>query len=224
MPGREIPLVTGEYYHVLNRGVNSVPTFSTSKDYLQFLFSLEYYNFTSPPVRLSRFKVMPRPEKEDLLDQLRSNSAKYVELLAYTLMPNHFHLLLRQIKDGGISKFTGKLVNSYTRYFNTIHHRTGPLFQGKFKAVLVESEEQLIHLSRYIHLNPFVSSVVKKDQLEAYLWSSLSEYLTGKAQRCEINTVMNSFKNSEAYRSFVFDHADYAARISIVKHLALENE
>ena len=83
-------------------------------------------------------------------------------------MPNHFHLLLKQTIDNGISHFLSKFTNSYTKYFNTKYNRVGPVFQGVFKSVHIESDEQLMHLSRYIHLNPVVSAVVEKQNLLSY--------------------------------------------------------
>lgn len=105
-------------------------------------------------------------------------------------MPNHFHLLLQQIRDGGITEFISKLTNSYTRYFNIRNKRIGPLFQGEFKAVHVETDEQLIHLSRYIHLNPIVSYITKK--LESYQWFSYLEYL-GRAKTYRFSVGVNVF-------------------------------
>lgn len=93
-------------------------------------------------------------------------------------MPNHFHLLLKQTKENGISKLVANFQNSYTRYFNLKNERVGPLFQGVFKALRVKTDEQLIHVSRYIHLNPYSSSVIKSfEELKRYPWSSVEEYL-----------------------------------------------
>jgi len=215
MSGRELPLVTGEYYHTFNRGVARLPTFLDDRDYKQAMLSLSYYQFVHPPIKLSRYKSLPRVEKDKLLESMNQSNQKLAQIISFVFMPNHFHLLLKQNIDDGISKFISQFSNSYTRYFNTRHSRPGSLFQGTFKAVHVESEEQLLHLSRYIHLNPYVSAVVKKDQLATYPWSSYPDFLQGKSQ-------LPGFKSLAAYESFVSNHADYARELEIIKHLTMD--
>jgi putative transposase len=80
-------------------------------------------------------------------------------------MPTHIHLVLRQLKDGGISKFMSNILNSYSRYFNIKHNRKGPLWEGRFRKVLVGSDEQLLHLTRYVHLNPVTACLVDKPKI-----------------------------------------------------------
>jgi len=139
-------------------------------------------------------------------------------------MPNHFHFLLRQETDGGISKFLSQFLNSYTRYFNTKNERVGPLFLEDFKNVLVESEEQFLHLSRYIHLNPFSSSVVSSlENLYTYEWSSLSEYIGGSEDYiCDKEMIMNYFKTKESYKKFVSDRADYQRELKQIENLLID--
>lgn len=136
-------------------------------------------------------------------------------------MPNHFHLLLKQTSDNGISKFMGKTLNSYTRYFNTLNKRVGPLFQGAFKAVRIKTGEQLLHISRYIHLNPYVSNIVKDPSL--YKWSSFNAYADGRANtNTNKKIVLELFKNSREYVNFVLDHSEYARELERIKHLVFE--
>lgn len=158
------------------------------------------------------------------MDSLRQENDKLVELICFCLMPNHLHLLLSQKKDNGISKFMANLQNSYTRYFNTKHERIGPLMQGQFKAVLIEDDEQLLHVSRYIHLNPYSSFIVKDlTDLEKYPWSSLPEYLgIVSTSICNKQVILSYFKSVEDYKKFVFDQADYQRKLEKIKHLILE--
>ena len=137
-------------------------------------------------------------------------------------MPNHFHFLLKQIAENGISIFVSKFTNSYTKYYNTKRSRTGPMFQGVFKSVYVESDEQLIHLSRYIHLNPVASVIIKDAELLSYPWSSLRDYLRGKPSLLYIEPVLNHFSSSNDYKNFVLDRIDYAKQLEQIKHLTLE--
>ena len=222
MAGRNVPLEIGGYYHIYNRGVARLPTFSSTGDYRQAILSLSYYQYSKTPIKLSRYKSLPPDEKSKLLELLSHEDSKLVQIISFVLMPNHFHLLLKQIQNQGISKFVSQFTNSYTRYFNIKHSRPGSLFQGPFKAVCVESEEQLIHLSRYIHLNPYVSSVIKKSELLTYPWSSFPDYLKESSTLIDPTPILSHFKSSSDYQTFVLNHSDYAKELGIVKHLTLD--
>jgi len=226
MPGRETPLVTNEIYHVLNRGVASLPTFLDKNDFKRAIETMLYYQNQSPPLKYAKFLELSRERRQRLLGELKREKKVWVEILTYCLMPNHFHFLLKQVVDNGISKFVGQFANSYTRYFNTKHNRTGPLFQGKFKAKRVETEEQFVHLSRYIHLNPYSGGIIKtQKQLADYPFSSLKEFLdTSSFSVCNQEPLMASFKNRQTYREFVFNQADYQRKLELIKHLALEEK
>jgi putative transposase len=113
--------------------------------------------------------------------------------------------------------------NSYTRYFNKRHKRDGSLFLDQFKAVRVVSEQQLLHLSRYIHLNPYSSYVVKNFlELENYQWSSFPEYLGEKSGFCTTEVILSYFVSREKYKNFVLNQADYQRGLEIVKHLMFD--
>lgn len=137
-------------------------------------------------------------------------------------MPNHFHFLIKQLKEGGITEFISKLSNSYTKYYNTKHTRVGPLLQGEFKAVLVESNEQFIHLSRYIHLNPIASLLVKN--LKDFRWSSYEEYINNTHGICAKEEILNSFKTPQDYEQFVLDQVSYAQSLERIKHHLIDIE
>ena len=114
--------------------------------------------------------------------------------------------------------------NSYTRYFNVKHDRVGPLFQGKFKSVFIETEEQLIHLSRYLHLNPYTSGLVKEENgLINYEFSSLSDYVDGsKHGFIDTSLVLSHFERTSDYWKFVLSQRDYQRKLGIIKKLAIE--
>lgn len=224
MPGRITPLVDGETYHIFNRGIASQPTFLEKRDYQRALAALFYYQNSNLSLKYSKFITLAKEEREKLLKNLRVKEQFLVEIITYCLMPNHFHLLVTQVKEKGISTFIGNFTNSYTRYFNTKQERNGPIFQGKFSAVRMETEEQLWHVSRYIHLNPYTSYVVKTlEELENYPYSSFSEYL-GKLDLnfCKKEIVLSNFKNLTAYKQFIFDQADYQRGLANIKHLLFE--
>lgn len=223
MPGRELRFVTDEIYHTFNRGIEPFQTFTNEGDYRRALLTLELYHLATPPMKLSQLLSLDKGVQEQILNNIRQEEG-VVDILSFCLMPNHFHLLLRQKKDGGISKFMGDFQNSYTRFFNTKHERKGPLFLRPFKAVKIYSEQQLLHVSRYQHLNAHSASIVKSlEQLEGYPWSSLPEYL-GLTERdlCEKETILSHFKDISSYRNFIFDQADYQRSLEEIKHLIAE--
>lgn len=137
-------------------------------------------------------------------------------------MPNHFHLLLRQFKEGGIQEFISKVINSYTKYFNTKHDRVGHLFQGQFKSVAVDTNEQLVHVSRYIHLNPYVADLEK--HLDNYPHSSYVQFTKADIIGiCNTEPVLELFKDKVDYQQFVNDHTSYAVDIYRIKPLIAED-
>lgn len=225
MPGRKIPLITGQVYHIFNRGVAEQPTFLDKKDYQRALETAFFYQNLKTPLRYSYFIRLTRDRRLEILKKLREEKDYSVDIIAYCFMPNHFHFLLKQLKDTGISIYMSNLCNSYTRYFNTKRKRIGPIFQGKFKGVRIGTDEQLLHVQRYIHLNPYSSYVVKTlNELEDYQCSSLPEYLGLRDQEfCKKELVLKGhFRDTKTYRKFIFDQADYQRRLEQIKHLTLE--
>ncbi len=223
MPGRKFPLITQEYYHVYNRGIDHRPTFTTKKEYERATMALEYYIYEKPPLKLSRYIRLSGSRYHDVSNSLTKRS-KLVRLYAYCLMSNHFHILVEQLIENGIAKFLSNFQNSYTRYFNTRHKRDGSLFLDQFKAVHIETDEQLLHLSRYIHLNPYTGSLVKSlEKLEKYSWSSFPDYL-GNRQNGQVETsfVTANFRNLREYKHFVLNQANYQKELKLIEHLTFE--
>lgn len=213
MAGREEELVTGEYYHIFNRGVAKQLTFITTRDFNQAMLCKDYYQFQKPPIKLTRYKDLTETEKTKVRLKMELGD-KLVEIVCFVFMPNHFHFLLRQIAEEGISKFMSLFGNSYTKYFNKANNRVGPVFQGVFKSVLVESEQQILHLSRYIHLNPYASSTISKLELESYPWSSYPRFT---------REPFPFYRNQKhSYRDFVLDHSDYARELKSIQHLCVD--
>lgn len=222
MPIRFTPLVNDQYYHLYNRGVAYQPTFSSNRDYERFILCLSYYRFNNLPFRLSKLLQISKEERQRILANLEATHDLVVDLIAFCLMPNHIHLLVKQVADGGISKFMRQVADSFTRYFNTKYQRVGPLFQGAFKAVRIETDEQLLHVSRYIHLNPLTSYLVREEHFIDYPWSSLKDYLGKDSKLVNPKIVLSNFKVSNDYLKFVMDQADYGKELEKIKHLALE--
>lgn len=212
MPIRTIPLVNGQFYHIYNRGVEKRRVFENRRCYTRFLQAIKYYQLTGPKPKFSNsFNntfFHPDPDK------------KIVDVISYCLMPNHFHLLIKQMTEGGISEFVSKLINSYTKFYNVKYNRVGPLFQGQFKAVLIESDEQFIHVSRYIHLNPIASFLV--NDLDDYEWSSYREYTDNSKGICAKEEILGFFKDPKSYKKFCLDQIEYAQTLELIKHQLID--
>lgn len=219
---RGVVLATGYVYHIYNRGVERRQIYSDSREYARFLDTMQYYQYSNPVIRYSKYLQQPIDVRKNILDGLRTQP-KIIDLYAYCLMPNHFHLLVRQERDRGISQYLANLSNSYSKYFNTKHARVGPLLQGPFKAVLIETDEELLHVSRYIHINPVVSLIIPREKLDSYPWSSFSEYL-GKSALPLVNKmpILSHFPSLDRYRDFVYDQITYAQTLEKMKHLYFE--
>lgn len=177
---RNITLAPGEFYHVYNRGTEKIKIFLNQKDFRRFVALLYLCNSEHPVTENLRGST------SEIFGVNRDKTL--VEVCSYCLMSNHFHLILREKEEGGISKFMQKLTTGYTMYFNTLRERSGSLFQGRFKARLCDNDEYLFYLIAYVHLNPIkiIDSKWKehgiqnyqraKKFLEDYEYSSFKDY------------------------------------------------
>lgn len=223
MPPRKTPLVQDYFYHIINRSVALIPIFRDQRDFNRFLYVINYYHFQDTPLPFSKIKKLSVIKQKKIFDNLEKQKKLLVEVICFCLMPNHFHFLLKQVRKDGISIFLKNIQDSYGKYYNIKYKRIGPLFQNRFKAILVENENQLLHLSRYIHLNPYSSLVVKKkEDLLQYPWSSFPQYLGETGGFCRPEVVLGQFRSPQRYRDFVFDQADYQRELEKIKHLLLE--
>lgn len=193
------PYLENGIYHVYNRGVEKRRIFDDEQDFKVFLHFLKRY-LTEPEDKLGiRWKM---------------ELHKKIKLLAYCLMDNHFHLLLQQSTKDAMTTFIRCHANAYTRYYNQKYKRVGPLFQGKFKAALVDRDNYLLHLSRYIHLNPLghKESFTRSDlvKLKSYSYSSYRDYI-GERKTTWVNTaiIQDYFEGNTSkklsYKDFVED-------------------
>jgi len=224
MSSRNTPLVTGEIYHIFNRSVAQQPIFTNLYDKNHFLNLIEYYRFENTNLRYSFFTRLAKEEKQTRLDWLYQHSKINVDIFSLSLMPNHFHLLVQQISDRGIFNYMSRLQDSYAKYINKKTNRSGSLFLSPFKAVRIENENQLLHVARYIHLNPLTSYVIKEEKnLLNYPWNSYLDYLNNKPRPfIDISKIKSFFKNNEQFRSFTMDQLDYQRQLDQIKHLTFE--
>ncbi|MCX6810395.1 MAG: transposase [Candidatus Berkelbacteria bacterium] len=218
---REDLLVRGEYYHIFSRSIAKFVVFNNSKEYSRMLNVLRLYQFSDFDYKYSKFIELDISLQNSIWSALINKNKRLVEIMAYCIMPTHFHLILKQIADDGISRYLSKVLNSYTRYFNLRHKRIGPLWSGRFKNVLISDDEQLLHLTRYIHLNPVSAKLT--DKPEDWKFSSCNEYFNVPDANgiCIYNKIIDM--DSSRYKNFVLDNIDYQKELSKIKRLLMED-
>lgn len=198
--------VPGFYYHIYNRGAHKQNIFHDKKDYEIFTQILSYY------------LLHPKGKPTSILNRLADKGRILVEtietpaytLLAYCLMPNHFHLMLRQDSDiVTISNLMKRLCTTYAMYYNNRYHHSGTIFQGKYKNVLLENEYQWLYLTKYIHRNP--AHLKQRTDLCLYPSSSYQNYLGNRLERwVDTSEILSRYSNDpvKEYQSFVEDGGD----------------
>lgn len=216
-------MANGEIYHLFNRGIDRRSIFTTKREYERMMTAIWFYRYVHPSTNLSQYLDWGIEQKH-VYEKTLEKKFLQISLLAYCLMPNHFHLVVRQELQDGISRFLANITNSYTKYFNLKRKRVGPLLQGTFKAVRVETDKQFVHLTRYVHLNPVVSYLCNLEKLPLYSWSSYREYLLPQNMKLCNKEVLQSLMSFKNYSKFVADQADYARNLEKVKHLSFDDE
>lgn len=214
---RKDQLIEDQIYHIFSRSIAEYQIFNDEYDFQRMINLFIFFQIQEPPASFSVYTRLEKVQQDGFIKSFApfaQEQEKIVQIIAYCLMPTHVHLILKQLKPSGISIFMGNVLNSYTRYFNTKHHRKGPLWESKFKNVLIESDEQLLHLTRYLHLNPTSAFLVKKPQ--DWKFSSYKEYLS------QINYPICQFDDlltlrPKEYKTFVQDRIAYQRELSIIK-------
>lgn len=196
---RKTPLVTDEYYHIYNRGVDKRNIFSDHFDIQRFFKSMESFNTLVPIGSLFENNFRKDDIKQEPL----------VEFVAYCLLPNHFHFLLKQKAEDGISQFMKRLLGGYTWYFNNRYKRSGALFQGAFKSTHIDSDEYLLYVSGYVNLNDRQKEPLGDRTAKLPSFSSWHEYVGNNKNGKHLTKIclgkeiiMDRFKTSDEYEKF----------------------
>jgi putative transposase len=216
---RKHPLIEGKVYHTFTRSIAGFEVFRNESDYQRMGSMLSYYKVGNPPVRFSIFSDIRN--KESFYKKHFNSQDTLVEIVAYCFMPTHIHLVLQQLKKDGISIFMSKVLNSYTRYFNLKNKRKGPLWESRFKNVEVGTDEQLLHLTRYLHLNPVTANLVEDPS--DWRFSSYKEYLGEKHLEeniCNYSRLLDIVPKD--YKKFVSSRKDYQRELAELKELFLD--
>jgi len=187
-----------EYYHIFNRGVDKRKIFSDKYDVERFFQSMKEFNVVEPIGSIYENSF----EKEK--HQRGGEASKLVKFITFCLNPNHYHFILMQKKDKGIEKFMHRLGTGYTMYFNNKHKRSGVLFQGVFKSVHIDSNEQLLYVSSYVNLNFKVHQL--GGEASKLVKSSWEEYIgENKENFCKKDIILDQFKNINDYKNYAFE-------------------
>ncbi|MFH1360654.1 MAG: transposase [Candidatus Omnitrophota bacterium] len=219
MPYRKIPLVKQNIYHICTKSIAGYIIFNSDKEYVRMLSTLSYYQYEEIDCRFSHFLLSEERSKKSLTSI--QPAKKTIKIIAYCLMPTHIHLILEQLIDQGISRYMNLVLKSYSKYFNAKHKRKGPLWEGRFKSILIKSDEQLLHLTRYIHLNPVSAALVNLPQ--DWKFSSYGEYINLVKENTKICAFNDYLEISTMqYEKFVKDQIGYQRELQQIKHLALE--
>jgi putative transposase len=196
-----------EHYHIFGRGVNKEKIFLDDKDRVRFIFLMTHFQsptriyniswYTESFIKNGSFST----KEEKVKDILKKRN---VELVAFALMPNHFHILVRNLEDGVMSVYMHRVLTAYSKYFNTKYNKKGHVFHGPFGAVHVKNNNQLLHLSAYIHKNPKEIGVWE-NSYDRYPWSSYQDYigLNRWGNFLSTDIVLKQFKDQTKYKDFV---------------------
>lgn len=218
MQQENLKLTGNKVYHIYTKSISGFRIFNDKSDFLRMQQVTKYYRLEKPSFKFSRYLSLINHGLDPNV-----NGERIVDIVAYCIMGTHVHLILKQLKEGGISNFLSNVLNSYTRYFNIKHNRKGPLWETRFKRVLVSTDEQLLHLTRYIHLNPVTAFIVNSPADWAF--SSYLEYVSSSpenARICNFKSCINI--DQDSYRKFVEDYKDLQRSLAKIKNVLMDHD
>jgi putative transposase len=198
---RKVPFVKDEYYHIYNRGVDKRKVFMDEGDFKRFVRSIKEFNSLEPIGSIYLNSLGKNKPKH----QLRRPTSQLIEIVAYCLIPNHYHFILKENGEGGVSEFMKRLGGGYTKYFNKKYKRSGALFQGRFKSTHIKTDSKLAEYSAYVNLNHKVHAHKYPLRRWTSQWSSWREYV-GKVSKknsiCEKGMILSHFRSRVDYKKF----------------------
>lgn len=202
--------------HVFNKSIAGYGIFKDFANSQRFIDVLDYYNNKEPHNSFSNFLIAhPDFSCYNLLYNKESSALKFI---SYCIMPDHYHLLVKGLGDNILSKYISDVENSFSKYFNFRFERKGPLWQSSFKFVRVRTNEQLLHVSRYIHLNPTTSYLVQNP--EDWHFSSYKSFISDKFYLDYASEI--SIRSPSYYQKFVEDQKDYQRTLRMIKKLIFD--
>lgn len=220
MPSRRDIFFNGGFYHIYNKCIRPLTIFSENNVCEEFINTFIYYRSAKSQPRYSFLKKIDEQIKAEKLKEIFSPSTFLVDILSFTLMPNHYHFLLKQLKTNGIVSFMSNIINSITRYSNIKTKRKGPIFLPQFRSRRILTIEQLVYTSRYIHTNAYAAGLLKtKEEILSYPYSSINSFQK-EENPLAINTkiVLEYFNNDrKRYINFILNNAEDQKMKEMVK-------
>lgn len=213
---RKDKFIEGEIYHIFNKSISNYGIFKNLDNSQRFINVFEYYNNHFVTKSYSQFIIRKKFDYKNIIYPVGNTHCK---ILSYCIMPDHYHFLLRILDTGVFSKLINTIEDSFTRYFNIKFDRKGPLWQNSFKSVEIRSNEQLLHVSRYIHLNPTTNRLV--DKPEDWIFSSYKDFISDKNL---LNNLMKEISIDDIgdYKQFVENNLNYQRELKHIKKLIFE--
>lgn len=215
-------IANGECYHIFSRSIAQYKIFNDEDDYSRMVDLLKFYRFTDMECSYSYFLNRPQIIQKAIMARHEKNSPVLIDIIAYSLMPTHIHLILKQISDKGISIFMSNILNSYTRFFNIKHGRKGPLWEQRFQNRLIKGDYQMLHTTRYLHLNAVTAELVAKP--EDWKFSSYQEYISPNISNnsfCKFQDLIDL--KPQKYKKFAEDQISYQKGLAKIKYLLIDN-
>jgi len=206
-------------FHIFSKSIAGYKIFTDEKDFDRFLLMMQFFAIDKTPISFSNLMRSSNSAIQQKIKWWLEQNPSKISLIAYCLMPTHIHLAVYQKEAGALSKFMKKLLSSYTHYFNLKHHRKGPLWESRFKHVQCESDEQLLHLTRYIHLNPVTAYLIEKP--EDWHASSYMEYVHPENKGfCQFETLIGV--SGANYKSFIENRIEDQRTLACLKKIVLD--
>lgn len=205
---RKISFAPNEYYHLCGRGVDKREIFYDDRDRTKFLFLLLHLQspirinntsfYVSSFLKTGNFTIGEKKVKEII-------KGRHVEVVSFSLMPNHFHILVKNLEDQIVSVYMHRVLTSYSKYFNTKYKKTGHVFEGPYRAVHIDNNNHLLHASAYVHKNPIGIDSKETVDYEKYPWSSYPDFIQKNrwGELLKTGVILEQFKSQDSYKNFV---------------------
>jgi putative transposase len=206
---------TGDFFHICNKSISNFKILNDENNCHRFIKTLGYYNNLTQKTNLGNYL---KKETDFYPDLLIPNENSLVKYISFSLMPDHYHLLIKILHDNCLSKYINNIQNSFSRYFNLKFNRKGPLWQSRFKAIKIKTNEQLLHVCRYVNINSTTSGLVKNP--EDWKFSSYKNIITNSKYLSLLTEI--SIRKRRDFKKFAENHKDYQRRLKLIKKMILE--
>jgi len=210
----------GDIHHVYIKSISNYVIFRENADYERMRSALQFF-LEKRCMTFSKYMLYSESNYKLPEGVIKNKEGGTVDIIAYCIMPTHLHLILRQKQENSISRYMNRILISYTKHFNSKHRRKGPLWESRFKKILLEEEEDILYMIRYLHLNPVLSFLV--DKPEKWEYSSYSEYNNTKQRKKEIICDISCLKiNQKEYKKITDNNGCFQEGLRKIQPFLLE--